>query len=345
MEKIVNSSRRNFLGGTAVATLAGAPVLARSAISNGDAVSPSCIPGKVLDLFQPITGRKGVKIWAPEASGAPEFLVRLNARELLFCGSAFKTFVLCEALRQADAPDIDQQLQLRQLELDETVWSPDSVTFNPPYLSGKVSERTTLEAMIIHSDNTGADMSLKLVGADNVRKFIASAGLEHTFIPNSTRQFIGYLANAADWRTITWKQVIDILNSNQQPLINPPLNHVQTMASTAHDFVSYYSRALQGKFFKYSASLDEFRAILSRADAIQQAVPLGASAFVKGGAIDVAPFHALCLAGGMYLAGRWVYFAATLNWDHPGDADPETAGQFVAAITEAFQLVEKALSS
>jgi beta-lactamase class A len=115
---------------------------------------------------------------------------------LLFCGSSFKTFVLCEALRQADAPDIDQQLKLRQLELNETVWSPDSVTFNPPYLSGKVSERTTLEAMIIHSDNTGADMSLKHVGADNVRKFIESAGLEHTFIPNSTRQFIGYFDSA-----------------------------------------------------------------------------------------------------------------------------------------------------
>jgi len=27
----------------------------------------------------------------------------------------------------------------------------------------------------------------------------------------------------------------------------------------------------------------------------------------------------------MYLAGRWIYFAAMLNWDHPGDADPETA--------------------
>jgi beta-lactamase class A len=53
--------------------------------------------------------------------------------------------------------------------------SPDSATFNPPHLSGKVSERTALEAMIIHSDNTGTDMILKHVGADRVRDFLAEA--------------------------------------------------------------------------------------------------------------------------------------------------------------------------
>ena len=30
---------------------------------------------------------------------------------------------------------------------------------------------------MLHSDNTGADMMLKQVGPDNVRTFIASAGL------------------------------------------------------------------------------------------------------------------------------------------------------------------------
>jgi beta-lactamase class A len=49
--------------------------------------------------------------------------------------------------------------------------SPDSPTFNPPHLSGKISEWTALEAMIIHSDNTGTDMILKHVGADRVRDF------------------------------------------------------------------------------------------------------------------------------------------------------------------------------
>ncbi len=339
----MSSSRRTFLAGSAIAALSGTPVLIRAAETGSSGLSRGRIPGQIIALFEAITGRKGVKIWAPATEDEPEFLVRMNPQELLFCGSSFKAFVLCEALRQLDSPDIDKKLQSQQLDLNETVWSPDSVTFNPPCLAGRVSERTTLEAMIIHSDNTGADMSLKHVGADNVRQFLAGAGLENTFIPNSTRQFFGYLAGVANWQTITWQEIMAILNGNQ-PLPNPPLNSVQTMASTPHDFVSFYSRALQGKFFNNSATLDEFRAILSRADAIQQTVPLGASAFLKGGAIDVDPFHALCLAGGAYMAGRWVYFAMMLNWDHPGDSDLETSGKFIAAITEAFKLVEKALS-
>lgn len=96
-------------------------------------------------------------------------------------------FVLAEALRQADSPDVVKTITERQLALDASVWSPDSATFNPPNLTGVVTERTALEAMILHSDNTGTDMTLKLVGADNVRAFIASAGLTNTLIPDSTR--------------------------------------------------------------------------------------------------------------------------------------------------------------
>ena len=96
----------------------------------------------------------------------------------------------------------------RQLALDASVWSPDSATFNPPNLSGTVSERTALEAMILHSDNTGTDMILKLVGPDNVRALIASAGLTNTLIPDSTRSFVGYLLGAPDYLTFTWDQYV-----------------------------------------------------------------------------------------------------------------------------------------
>ena len=101
-------------------------------------------------------------------------------------GSTFKAFVLGEELRQADSPDVVQTITERQLALDESVWSPDSDTFNPPHLSGKVTERTAIEAMILHSDNTGTDMCLEQVGTDKVRAFIASAGLTNTLIPEST---------------------------------------------------------------------------------------------------------------------------------------------------------------
>ena len=110
-------------------------------------------------------------------------LAQLNAEKRLFVASANKTFILCEALRQADSPDIDvAELEGHSpLALDSRVWSFGSPTFkdfDPPNLGGIVSERTTLEAMITRSDNTATDMILKLVGADNVRRFIAAAGLQ-----------------------------------------------------------------------------------------------------------------------------------------------------------------------
>jgi beta-lactamase class A len=54
--------------------------------------------------------------------------------------------------------------------LDQSVWSFGSDIFNPPDLSGLVSERTAMEAMIIHSDNTATDMILKEAGPVKVRK-------------------------------------------------------------------------------------------------------------------------------------------------------------------------------
>jgi beta-lactamase class A len=152
-----------------------------------------------------------------------------------------KTFILAKALRQADTPDVVQTLRAKQLALDASVWNLDSATFNPPNLIGQVSERTALEAMIQHSDNTGTDMSLKLVGPDNVRSFIASAQLSNTAIPDSTRSLFGYLLGAKDYKAFSWMELIASTNS---PMVNSPMNKEQTMASSAADFVLSYSRAL-----------------------------------------------------------------------------------------------------
>ena len=225
------------------------------------------------------------KILAPATGRNRGLELSSNSSTRLFVGSAFKAFVLGEELRQADSPDVVQTITERQLALDESVWSPDSATFNPPNLSGMVTERTAIEAMILHSDNTGADMCLKQAGTDNVRAFIASAGLTNTLIPESTRSFIGYLLGAPDYLTFTWQQYLDAAND---PFVNPPLNTTQTLASSADDLVSYYSRGLQGEFFENDQTLNEFRAILSLGDVIWLLpVPLGVSAFAKGGEINV----------------------------------------------------------
>jgi beta-lactamase class A len=323
-------SRRLFIGSTAALAVA-APAIGAKIDPNG-----------IVALFQDLPGRKAIKIWAPATDNAKQLRISSNASTPLFIGSAFKTFVLAEALRQVDAPDVVKTIGTTQLKLDETVWSADSATFNPPHLTGLVSERTALEAMIMHSDNTATDMSLKRTGPDNVRRFIDSAGLRHTAIPDSTRSFFGYLLGAPDYKTFTWAE---LQASGPDPFVNSPLNSVITMASTADDLVSYYARALQGEFFRDPATLTEFRRILSLGDAIWLIpVPLGARAFVKGGSIDIPGFHCLCVAGGMFFDDRWVYFTFIINWDAAAETDPSTVVAFATASGQALKVVFQALS-
>jgi beta-lactamase class A len=72
------------------------------------------------------------KILVPAAARKPEFSAQLNPTKMLFVASAIKTFVLCEALRQADSPDVESVLEAKKLKLDSSVWSLGSPTFNPP---------------------------------------------------------------------------------------------------------------------------------------------------------------------------------------------------------------------
>lgn len=328
-------ARRAFLGGAA-ALAAVAPVAGATEPETADAAH------QILTLFSRLPGTVSLKIVAPPAGGQRGMRVVLSPSKRLFVGSAIKTFVLAECLRQADGPDVVRTLQGRQLDLDERVWSVDSATFNPPHLKGIVSERTTLEAMIMHSDNTGTDMSLKLAGPDRVRAFIAAAGLSSTQIPNSTRSFFGYLLGARDYKNFTWAQLVAAGND---PIVNPPLNDTETLASSADDLVSYYSRALQGAFFGHQETLAEFRRILSLGDAIWLVpLPIGGSAFVKGGSIDVPGFHALCVPGGMLFGDRWVYFAFIINWRASATTDPKTVADFAHAVSQAMDIVKERLS-
>jgi beta-lactamase class A len=333
-------SRRGFLAG-AGATLGTLPLSALAAnVSKG---KKNVSKSEILSLFQSLPGEVAVKIYAPAANGKPQFLVESNTSKKMFVGSAVKTFILCESLRQVDAPDVVKTLRANKLTLDASVWSLDSATFNPPNLIGKVSQRTALEAMILHSDNTGTDMSIKHAGPDKVREFIASAGLKNTMIPESTRVLFGYLLGAKNYKTFTWE---DLMAASNQPMVNSPMNNVETMASTADDFVSYYERALQGNFFKNKQTLNEFRRILAMGDAIWLLpLPLGVSAFVKGGSIDVPGFHAVCAPGAMLFDDRWVYFCLTINWDAKAETDPATVQAFAAAGSRAMAQVKEMLSS
>jgi beta-lactamase class A len=334
-------SRRKFLAGSAAVAAIGATSVGRAASpSDSSGSSYSKLAAEIVGLFEPLPGTKSIKIRSPATHNRREFAAELDPGLPLFCGSSFKAFVLGEALRQNEASN--GNLTVTQLKLDESIWSLDSAVFNPPYLSGLVSERTALEAMVSHSDNTGADMVLKHIGADSVRSFIAGIGLRSTRIPNSTRQFLGYVYGIPDWEQTTWAEAVAEAQGSG-PLAHPPINDVQTMVSSANDFVSFYSRGLQGAFFKNAATLAEFRAILMIADAIPEVVPLGATGFAKGGQINAGGFNGLCLAGGMYFPDRWVYFATMINWE-AADPGPITSA-FEMAIGQAFTRVKEALGA
>ncbi len=330
-------SRRAFLAGAAAAT-AVVPLAHATMVDAKGPLSHEAIQS----LFKTLPGDVGIKIYAPAVNGKPEFLVESNASKTMFVGSAIKTFILCETLRQADSPNVVQTLNAKLLSLDASVWSVDSATFNPPNLIGKVSQRTALEAMIMHSDNTGTDMAIKEAGPEKVREFVASAGLKNTMIPESTRAFFGYLLGAKDYKGFSWAEIGAAANAS---IVNSPMNKVQTLASSADDFVSYYSRALQGEFFKNKETLTEFRRILTLGDAIWLlSMPLGASAFVKGGSIDVTGFHALCAPGAMLFDDRWVYFCLTINWYAKAETDVETVKAFTMAASRALTMVKEGLS-
>jgi len=335
--------RREFLK-TAAATA----IAATLPVQALNAARPWGSTRGITKLFDGLPGDLGFKIEAPAQRGRPGFSAQMNPGKVLFAASSIKTFALCEALRQAERQaetpdDLDHVLEAKELHLDASVWSLGSPIFNPPDVTGLVSERTALEAMILRSDNTATDMIFNLVGADNIRRFIASAGLMQTWVPDSTRIFAAYLFGAKNYMTITWDELLKLASQGQ--LVHPFLNDVETLASTAEDFVTYYSQALQGRFFRHRETLQEFRRILTLCDFIYLIpVPLGVSAYAKSGNADGPGFHARAFAGGMFFADRWVYFAFLFNWYAKEADDPVTVKRFYAAINEALTRVKDALS-
>ncbi len=305
----------------------------------------------VIEEFQRLPGQKGLRFWAPPDAGRPAWSAEIDPGQRLFIASAFKGFVLAECLRQLEA-DIDPKSSTPPeaqfaaglatlLPLNESVFSLGSTVLNPPHLSGEISLRTAFEAMISHSDDTATDIVLRHVGADKVQAFIDSLGLRQTQIPTSGRMFIGYIMGLPNWRETTWAD----LQAGQYPHPQPILNDTITMASSAVDLVSFYSRTLTGEVFARASTLETFRATLAMADAIPSAIPLGANGFGKGGQISANGEYALTFAGGMYVANRWVYFALLLNWTDADGATADIEGAYMAAAIQIFRLVQDRFSA
>lgn len=334
-------SRRTFLS-TAAATVA---LAAMPLTTHAKQSEQHGLARRIIDKFNRLPGRKALKIWAPGGDGGREFLATINPATALFCASSFKVFVLAEFLRQMEAGETSLT---ELLPVDDSVWSLGApiLTPLPGTVTGQIQAQTALEAMISRSDNTGADMSLKRVGVDRVRQFIASIDLTNTRIPNSTRQFFAYVSGAPNWQTITWTELLALVQSDLPPA-HHIINNVQTMAVSPHDFVSFYSRALQGEFFQRPETLTTFRSVLALADSIPLTMPLGVNAFMKGGSIDFGGEHALSIAGGMFIPPRrWVYYSLIINWlGGEGGEVAEVQGPFGNACKQIFTLLRDRLGS
>jgi beta-lactamase class A len=342
-------SRRAALraGGLGVAATVGGAGLQRAAAQEATPVAADVIGEEsahdglsveVIEMFNALPGTKALAFWAPPDAGRPAWVATHQEDRQLVIASAFKPLVLAEYLRQVEeslhptaavpvGAQLQEQLQ-EALALDESVYTLGSPILNPPHLSGTVTTRTAIQAMILESDDTATDMLLKRVGPERVRGLIADIGLQQTRIPDSTRQYVGYVFGDPDWRTITWERLLPLVENTPYPP-RFALNDEITMASTADELVTFYAHVLLGQLFRYPETLIAFRAMLALKDEIAQIFPLGVNTFLKGGSLDAFSDHVLSAAGGMYAAQRWVYFAVILNWT---DAEAGT----VASVGPAF---------
>ncbi len=256
----------------------------------------------------------------------------------LFIGSAVKTFILAQYLREVEAGRLTED---QQMKIDDSVRSLSSPVFLN--LTGTTPARSVLEAMIAHSDNTATDMALAAAGVDKVRALIAEAGLGATQIPNSTRRLFSWLAGAPEGVDVGWEGVQRAVAAPPAGSTRPALNDQQTMASTAQDMVRWYRQALRGTYFKKPETLLEFKRIQAMADAIVHVVPPDTIAYAKGGSIEWAGFHCFCLPDQMIVGKVPVTFCFTINWTGPDDGVAAIFKSYVGAVADVLGEAAKAV--
>jgi len=120
----------------------------------------------------------------------PELNFYLNVDKPLFCGSAFKVFVLASYLYYAERGELPNQppqgthpspleaALAEPLTISDSDHTPSSKVFGyeatgyPTGVTGTTSASAILAAMIAYSDNTATDLAMKRVGVDKVRAFM-----------------------------------------------------------------------------------------------------------------------------------------------------------------------------
>jgi beta-lactamase class A len=257
----------------------------------------------------------------------------------LFIGSAVKTFILAQYLRDVEAGVRSED---DQKAIDDRVRSPSSPVFLD--LSGTTPARSVLEAMIAHSDNTATDVALATVGPDRVRALIAAMGLSSVRIPHSTRRLFSYLAGAPEGADLGWAEMQRLAKGELAGKPRAPVNDQETMVGSAADMVRWYRAALQPSFFAKPETRIEFKRIQAMADALAYVVPADTPAYGKGGSIDWKDFHCFSLAGQMVVRTVPVTFCFTINWNGPDDSVSTVFPAYKKAVADALQAAAQAIA-
>src|SRR5262245_166483 len=258
----------------AVSALAAPAIIGRAAAQGGD--------GRVqaaMDRLAKLPATASGLVIADRTVGP--WRIAHNPDTRLFVGSAVKTFILAQFLRDAETGRLSED---KQMAVDDAVRSPSSPVFLN--MSGTTTARSVLEAMIAHSDNTATDITLAAVGPAQVRALIAQAGLSQTQIPDSTRRMISYFAGAPEGVDLGWEGAMRAAKDGPAATPRSPMNDKEAMISTAAEMVRWYQQALRGTFFTKPETLVEFKRIQAMADAIARVVPSDTVAYIKGCIID-----------------------------------------------------------
>lgn len=275
-----------------------------------------------------------------DVPGAPWSAAYFPERQL-FIGSAVKTFILGQFLRDSETKR-NGVTEATSCPISDRHRSAGGGVFEQ--LTGTSSYRNVLEAMITHSDNTATDIAIAKAEPARVRALIAQAGLGHTQIPDSTRMMFSYLAGAPLGVDIGWAGIQDMDNlayTKRDTVINPDVS----MLSSANDMVSWYKQALSGKFFSEPGTLREFKRISAMANAMAMVCPEDTVAYGKGGSIDWGDFHCLSIPGQMRVREVPVTFCFTINWrsttSDVGSRSAEIAAPIVKVLATAADAIRK----
>ena len=324
----MNPDRRRILA-LGASALAGPVFIKRAAAADGAALAQAAV-----DRFARIPATASCLV-VVDHPGAP-WRAAHDPAARMFVGSAVKTFILAQYLREVEAGRLTED---QQVKVDDAVRSLSSPVFLN--LTGTTQARSALEAMIAHSDNTATDITLAAAGPAQVRALIAEAGLKQTQIPESTRRLFSYIAGAPEGVDLGWDGVLRAQNGSLPGTPRSPLNDKETMASTAEELVRWYQQALRGAFFKKPETLAEFKRISAMADAIAKSVPPDTPAYGKGGSIAWGGFHCMSIAGQMIVSKVPVTFCLTINWNGPDDKAPAIVDAYVAGANDVLRRPRK----